>query len=92
MTRTTLATLLALLVLPAAALAQSQAPAPTTEKSEAREKVRTACAADIQKFCANIDRAKGARRACLEQNQASLSPACNAARTEREALRSKDKS
>ena len=28
--------------------------------------MRAACAADVQKFCANIERAKGAMRTCLE--------------------------
>ena len=51
--------------------------------------MRTACAADIQKFCASIERAKGAMRACLEQNQTSLSSECNAARAERAAATGK---
>jgi Cysteine rich repeat len=82
-------TALLLSLLPAAALAQS---APSPERAEAREKVRTACAADIQRFCANIERAKGAVRSCLEQNQTSISQECNAARAERAALRAKEKS
>jgi hypothetical protein len=84
---------LLLAVLPAVALAQSAAaPEVSTERAEARQKMRTACAADIQKFCANIERAKGATRACLDQNQASLSTECNAARAERAAAKAKDKS
>ena len=75
-------------LLPAVALAQN---APSPERAEAREKVRAACAADIQRFCANIERAKGAMRSCLEQNQTSLSQECNAARAERAALRAKEK-
>lgn len=75
-------------LLPTVALAQG---APSEERSEARQKVRAACAADIQKFCANIERAKGAMRTCLEQNQSALSGACNAARAERAALRAKEK-
>ena len=82
-------TALLLGLLPAAALAQS---APSPERAEAREKVRTACAADIQRFCANIERAKGAMRSCLEQNQTGISQECNAARAERAALRAKEKS
>lgn len=82
-----------LILLPAAALAQdSTSTAPSPARAEAREKVRTACAADIQKFCGNIERAKGARRTCLDQNQANLSSDCNAARAERAALRAKEKS
>ena len=93
MNRTTLSAALLLALLPAAAFAQSAAaPDASPEKAEARAKVRTACAADIQKFCANIERAKGAMRACLEQNQTSLTTECNAARAERAALKAKDKS
>ncbi len=84
---------LLLALLPAAARAQSAPSAtPSPARAEAREKVRTACAADIQKFCANIERAKGATRTCLEKNQATLSNECNAARAERAALRAKEKS
>ena len=35
--------------------------------------MRAACAADVQKFCANIERAKGAMRACLEAHETQLS-------------------
>jgi hypothetical protein len=83
-----LGTALLLGLLPAAALAQS---APSPERVEARNKVRTACAADIQKFCANIERAKGAMRGCLEQNQSGLSQECNTARAEHAAVRAKEK-
>ena len=86
---------LLLLLLPAAALAQSAtppAPGPVSpEHAAAREKMRAACAADIQKFCAGIERGKGARRACLDQHQNELSPTCQAARAERAALRAKEK-
>jgi hypothetical protein len=75
---------------PTVALAQS-APQSSPERSEARQKMRTACAADIQKFCASIERGKGAMRACLDEHQASLSSECNAARAERAAARAKDK-
>jgi len=93
MSRTVLGTAFILALLPAVALAQSPTPpAASPERSEARAKVRTACAADIQKFCANIERAKGAMRACLDQNQTSLSAGCNAARAERAAAKEKEKS
>ena len=81
---------LALALLPAAAFAQS-APNQSTAP-EAREKMRAACAADVQKFCANIERAKGAMRSCLEAHDAQLSDGCKAARAERAAARAKDKS
>ena len=93
MSRKILGAALLLALLPAVAQSQSATPpAPSPGRAEARQKVRTACAADIQKFCANIERAKGAMRACLEQNQANLSSECNAARAERAALRAKEKS
>ena len=89
MNRTTLCAGILLALLPAAALAQSDPP--SSERAEARQKVRTACAADIQKFCPNIERGKGAMRGCLDQHQTSLSNECNAARAERAAARAKDK-
>ena len=48
-------------------------------KSEGREKTRTACAADVQKFCPNVERGKDAMRACLQANAARLSEPCKAA-------------
>lgn len=50
---------------------------------------RQVSATDIQKYCASIERAKGAMRACLGQNQANLSAECNTARAERAAMRAK---
>ncbi len=90
MCRPSLGAVLVLSVLPAIALAQG-AEQSSPERAEARQKVRTACAADIQKFCASIERAKGAMRACLDQHRANLSSECNAAREERAAARAKDK-
>jgi hypothetical protein len=63
------------------ALAQDKQP------SESREKMRAACATDVQKFCAGAEQAKGAVRTCLESNAAQLSEPCKAARTERAAER-----
>ena len=80
---------LALAVLPMTALAQSATPPKATP--EMREKMRAACAADVQKFCGNIDRAKGAMRSCLEAHDKQLSDGCKAARAERAAARAKDK-
>ena len=92
MRRKFLATACMLAVLPAAAFAQSAQPSP--EMAEARDKVRAACAADVQKFCANVERGtgKGEMRACMKTNEAQLSDACKAARAERSALRAKEKS
>lgn len=85
--------LLLLGALPIAAIAQNAIqPAPSAERSEAREKYRAACGADIQKFCGNVERAKGAMRSCLTEHAKDLSPACKTAREERAAARGKDKS
>jgi cysteine rich repeat protein len=103
MHRSILAAGVALAMLPLAALAQSTAPkapaaAPTvaapaaTDAQDARGKVRTACATDIEKFCANIERAKGAMRSCLEAHEKDLTSVCKAARAERAAERAKSKS
>jgi hypothetical protein len=93
MNRTTFGAACLLTLLPVMALAQSPTPSMTSpERAEARAKVRTACAADIQKFCANVEKVKGAMRACLDQNQTSLSAECSAARAERAAAREKEKS
>jgi hypothetical protein len=87
-----LAAALIVMALPIAALSQdAQGPA-DADRAEARAKVRAACAADVQRFCANIERGKGALRACLEANQKDLSPACSTARAERAAVRAKEKS
>jgi hypothetical protein len=81
---------LALALLPMTAFAQNAAP--QSAAPEAREKVRAACATDVQKFCANIERAKGAMRSCLESHEIQLSDGCKAARAERAAARAKEKS
>ena len=80
---------LALAVLPMTALAQTATPPKATP--EMREKMRAACAADVQKFCANIDRVKGAMRSCLEAHDKQLSDGCKAVRAERAAARAKEK-
>ncbi len=80
---------LALTLLPWTVLAQSPTPA---ARDEARQKVRAACAADVQKFCSNIEHVKGALRTCLETHEKQLSDGCRAARAERAAARAKDKS
>ncbi len=85
---------LLLILLPAAALAQSAAPSPapvSPERAAARERMRAACSADMQKFCAGIERRKGATRACLDQHLNELSAACQTARAERAALRAREK-
>jgi hypothetical protein len=84
----TYAAALALAVLPFTALAQNA----TSPSPEAREKFRAACGADVQKFCADVERGKGAMRSCLETHEKELSAACKAARAERAAAKAKDKS
>jgi hypothetical protein len=92
------AIVLAALPLGVLAVAQTQTPpsttqtAPSAATTEARVKVRAACAADFQKFCASVDRVKGARRECMQANEAQLSAPCKAARAERAAARAKEKS
>ena len=84
---------LALSMLSFAAVAQSTTPqntdtaASSEARAEAREKFRAACANDVQKFCANVDHAKGAVRSCLETNASQLTDTCKAARAERAAAR-----
>jgi hypothetical protein len=82
--------LLMLAALPTVALAQSATP--DAAKEEARAKYRAACTSDVQKFCANIERAKGAMRACLTAHETQLSDTCKAAREERAVARAKEKS
>ena len=41
--------------------------------------MRTACAADAQKLCPNVERGREAIRACLQANAAQLSEPCKAA-------------
>ncbi|KAB2915303.1 MAG: efflux RND transporter periplasmic adaptor subunit [Hyphomicrobiaceae bacterium] len=53
------------------------APAPTAAKTDARASIRAACAADMQKFCAEVERS--GMRACLQANAARLSEGCKAA-------------
>ena len=53
------------------------APAPSAAKSDGRARIREACAADTQKFCAGVERS--GTRACLTQNAAQLSEACKTA-------------
>ena len=83
---------LSLAAAPASWAQSATTPAPSAEKAEAREKFRAACGADVQKFCANVERAKGAMRSCLDTHASDLSPACKAAREERAAARGKEKS
>lgn len=52
---------------------------PTASTSKGPANVRTACAADVEKLCANAARGKGALRDCLQTNAAQLTETCKAA-------------
>ena len=82
-----------LIALSGAALAQEKDGAASDSAAEARAKVRAACAADAEKFCASVERGKGGgMRACFASHETELSAECKAARAERGALRAKDRS
>jgi hypothetical protein len=79
------------------ALAQSAAP-PTAAPSMpapavqvARAKMRAACATDVQKFCAGVERGNGALRNCLRSHSADLSSDCVSARESLRSLRAAEK-
>jgi multidrug efflux system membrane fusion protein len=59
--------------------ASSAAPPPPSAKAGGRGGIRAACAGDIQKLCANVERSPRAIGACLRTNAAQLSDACKAA-------------
>jgi multidrug efflux system membrane fusion protein len=63
---------------PAGGRGDKQQPA-AAAKSDGGGKARTACAADVQKFCANVERTREAVRGCLQANAAQLSEPCRAA-------------
>jgi hypothetical protein len=60
-------------------LAPLPALAQNAEPKSGKGEVRAACSADVQKFCASIERGKGQVRNCLEGHKADLSDACKAA-------------
>jgi multidrug efflux system membrane fusion protein len=70
-----------------------QSPAPSASAPEAakapRSKLRAACAADIAKFCANVER-RSAIRACLQASAPQLSEPCKAATTGAEAPKTEE--
>lgn len=85
---------IALGALPAIALSQS-APAPAAAAAAGqvehatRGKYRMACAADIARFCADIEKGKGKMRACLESHPSEITAGCKDALAERAAAKSK---
>jgi multidrug efflux system membrane fusion protein len=60
---------------------QQAVEAAAAKQEQARARLRTACAADMQKFCPGAERGK-AVRACLQTNAAQLSEECKAAAAE----------
>jgi hypothetical protein len=52
------------------------APALAQNPSPGQGPVATACAQDIEKFCAGKEHGQGAVRACLESNKAKVSSSC----------------
>jgi flagellar motility protein MotE (MotC chaperone) len=82
---------LVFVLVPVAALAQSPSMQPSSDRAEMREKFKAACSADIQKFCAQLDRGKGARRACLQAHENELSAECRALREARAAAKAAEK-
>jgi multidrug efflux system membrane fusion protein len=60
---------------------QQQPPGTAAKTEQSRANMRAACAADIQKFCPNVERGKEVR-ACLQTNAAQLSEPCKAAAAE----------
>lgn len=87
-----LAAAIIVIAMSGAALAQENGGA-SDSAAEARAKVRAACAADVEKFCAGVERGKGGgMRACFAAHETELSADCKAARAERGALRAKERS
>lgn len=77
---------------PAAAPSASPAPKPRSPAmKQARAKRRAACAADLQKFCADVEPGKGARQKCLRSHRAEISPECKLARQQLRVIRAKEK-
>jgi hypothetical protein len=95
MTTRSLIVLAMLSLAPAAALAEDPASTSATAaeagSSQGKGKRWQACAAELQKFCATIEKGKGLRRACLESHAAELSEGCKTNLAER-AARAKAKS
>jgi hypothetical protein len=78
---------------PTLALAQSpsvDAPA-STATAPATGKRWQACATEVQKFCASVEKGKGLIRSCLESHTSELSDGCKTSMAEH-AARAKDKS
>ena len=73
-----------MLVAPAIALAED-APAPAPAAGSGKH--FQACSAEIQKFCATVEKGKGLMRKCLESHTSELSDGCKTRLAERAAER-----
>ena len=76
---------------PAAPSASPVPKARSPAMKQARAKRRAACAADLQKFCADVEPGKGGRQKCLRSHRAEISPECKSARQELRVIRANEK-
>ncbi len=58
------------------AFAEGKPPAGKAINAKRAEAKKGPCAADVQKFCAQVEKKKGDVRKCLKENEAKLSDAC----------------
>lgn len=65
-------------------VAPTTAAVPTDDHGSKRWKD---CAGDVQKFCATVEKGKGAVKTCLESHSAELAPACKTSMTEHAAAK-----
>ena len=72
----------------APAAAPSTAAVPANDQASKRWKD---CAGDVQKFCATVEKGKGAVRTCLESHSAELSPACKTGMAEHAAIKATER-
>jgi hypothetical protein len=79
------------IALPLAALAQTAPEPPSPTLVAARAKMRAACAGDVQKFCAEVQRGNGGLQSCMREHRAELSAECQSARADPRAVRRKEK-
>jgi hypothetical protein len=77
-----------MLVAPAIAVAEDAA-APATGTGSGKH--LQACSAEIQKFCATVEKGKGLMRKCLESHTSELSDGCKTRLAERAAAKAAEK-
>jgi len=76
---------------PPASVTQPPKNAPSVALKQARSKMRAACGADLQKFCANVERGKGGIQRCLRDHRAELSPEGVSARSDVQTVRRQER-